>query len=44
MIWLAIFEKVAKGGANRFKQYLKGGYRAIVCCQKCPKHMKEEVK
>ena len=39
-----IFGKVAKGGANRLKQYLIGGYRAIVGCQKCPKHMKEEVK
>ena len=37
------YGKVAKGGAYRLKQHLVGGYRAIVGCQKCPKHVKEEV-
>ncbi|KAL4653643.1 hypothetical protein ACB092_01G319700 [Castanea dentata] len=35
--------KVAKGGDYRLKQHLVGGYRAIVGCQKCPEHVKEEV-
>ena len=37
------YGKVAKGGAYRLKQHLVGGYRAIVGCQKCPEHVKEEV-
>ena len=35
--------KVAKWGAYRLKQHLVGGYKAIVGCQKCPEHVKEEV-
>ncbi|KAM3737671.1 hypothetical protein ACB098_09G074200 [Castanea mollissima] len=35
--------KVAKGGAYRLKEHLVGGYRAIVGCQKCPEHVKEDV-
>ncbi|XP_056687242.1 uncharacterized protein [Spinacia oleracea] len=35
--------KVAKGGINRLKQHLAGGYRNITECKKCPEHVREEI-
>ena len=36
--------KEAKGGIYRLKQHLVGGFRNIIACQKCPEHVKVEIR